>query len=105
MSCPASRCAKPADAIRRTRKNFFINLNPSEKKIMESPFSGKQCVWYRYTVEEYRTTGKHHYWATVKNGDSGVPFFVKDETGSVLVNPKGAEADIPMDYECNSGFG
>ena len=78
---------------------------PSEKKVMESPFSGKECVWYRYTVEEYRTTGKNHYWATVKNGDSGVPFFVKDETGSVLVNPKEAEVDIPMDYECDSGFG
>ncbi|MBI4018895.1 MAG: hypothetical protein HY364_01415 [Candidatus Aenigmarchaeota archaeon] len=78
---------------------------PAEKNIMESPFSGRKCVWYRYTIEEYRTSGKHHYWALVKNGDSGVPFFVKDETGSVLVNPKGAEVDVPMDYHCDSGFG
>ena len=45
------------------------------------------------------------YWATVKKGEEGVPFFVKDNTGSVLVDPNGAKIDIPVLYQCRSGSG
>jgi len=72
---------------------------------LKSPFSNKDCVYYKYTVEEYRQQGKHKRWVTVLSGDKIRPFYVRDETGQVLVDPASAKIDIPMDNEYSSGFG
>lgn len=85
---------------------IFGEAVPAEGQTLKSPFSGRECVYYRYTVEEYRSNGKHSYWSTVKKGDSGKMFYLRDSTGHVMVDPKGADVDIPKDYEFNSsGFG
>lgn len=73
------------------------------KDTIPSPFSGKPCVYYRYTVEEYRQRGKHSEWVTIKSGEHRDPFFVKDKTGSVLVHPRGATIDIPADNTVQTG--
>ena len=78
---------------------------PAEKKSLKSPFTSKDCVYYKYTVEEYRSSGKSSHWVTIKSGDSCMPFFLQDDTGKVLVDPKGAEIDIPMDNEFKSRSG
>ena len=72
---------------------------------MKSPFSQNDCVYYKYTVEEYRRSGKHSHWVTIKKGEERRHFYLKDETGSVLVDPKDAKIVIPMDNEFNSSFG
>jgi hypothetical protein len=72
---------------------------------LSSPFSGKDCVYYKYTIEEYRRSGKHSRWITVKNGDSRIRFYVQDDTGKILVNPDEASIEIPVDGEYNSGSG
>ena len=77
----------------------FGEALPAGKEILKSPFSGKDCVYYRYTVEEYRSSGKHRSWATIDKGNSRERFFLKDSTGQVLVDPDGAKVDIPMDFE------
>jgi len=74
-----------------------------DKKI-KSPFSNKNCVYYRYTIEEYRSSGKSSSWRTIKKGFDSIPFYLKDNTGKVLVDPKGAIVDIPKDFEFKSGF-
>lgn len=78
---------------------------PAQGKILKSPFSNSDCVYCRYTVEEYRSSGKSHYWAVVDSGEHGAYFFLRDDTGVVLVNPTGAEVDIPMDFEYDSSLG
>jgi hypothetical protein len=75
------------------------------KRILKSPFSNNDCVYYKYTIEEYRTSGKSSRWIIVDDGEEGTYFHLKDDTGSVLVDPKGAEVDIPLDSEFKSGFG
>jgi len=72
---------------------------------LRSPFSGSDCVYYRYTIEEYRRSGKSSRWVTVRKGQSNNCFYLKDDTGAVLVNPEGASIEIPMDNEYSSGWG
>ncbi|MBR9682582.1 MAG: hypothetical protein GOV02_02815 [Candidatus Aenigmarchaeota archaeon] len=67
-------------------------------KILKSPFTNKNCIYYKYSVEEYHHSKNGGYWATVKSGDKRSLFWLKDKTGMVLVNPKGADIDIPKDW-------
>lgn len=72
---------------------------------LKSPFLNKSCVYYKYIIQEYKSSGKSGHWATIRSGNEGVPFLLKDETGSVLVNPKNCEADIPWKYSFSTGLG
>ncbi len=72
---------------------------------LKSPFTQAECVYYRYSVEEYRRSGKSSRWVTLEKDANSVPFFVRDETGAVLVEPDGAEIDIPEDFRAESGMG
>ncbi|MAG73539.1 hypothetical protein CL620_04435 [archaeon] len=74
-------------------------------KLLESPFSLAKCVYYSYLVEEYRKQGKHSRWVTIRKDQSGIPFYLKDDTGKVLVDPIGADVDIPSDNVYKSNFG
>ncbi|MBS3073070.1 hypothetical protein J4477_04510 [Candidatus Pacearchaeota archaeon] len=68
-------------------------------KKFSSPFSKTDCVYCRYTIEEYRQQGKSSSWVMIKNGILKENFYLKDATGKVLVDPTKAEFDIPMNYE------
>jgi len=75
-------------------------------KLLKSPFSGKDCVYYRYEIDEMRTDNKgHSYWVTIKREEASTPFFLSDETGRVLIHPSGAKIDIKMDSRFESGIG
>ncbi len=70
----------------------------STRGTLEAPFTGTPCVYYRYTVEEYRKTGKSSSWVTIDSGQDARLFFVKDDTGSLLVDSKDANVDLPPDF-------
>ena len=78
---------------------------PAKKTLLTSPLSGKPCVYYAYAVEEYRSSGKHSRWVTIRSGSKGTPFFARDKTGSVLVDPQGAKIEIPKDIRYGSRLG
>lgn len=60
-----------------------------------SPVSGITCVWFRvnYFVRAgLGQAGKHDKWKWVGTRHSGkAPFYLRDDTGRVLVNPEGAQ--------------
>ena len=60
--------------------------------------SQTKCVYYKYKVEEYKmySSGnkRTHGWDTIYMGEKRIPFFEKDETGQVYVDPKEAVFDI-----------
>ncbi|NOZ01031.1 MAG: hypothetical protein GXP54_03980 [Deltaproteobacteria bacterium] len=63
---------------------------------MRSPYGDVECVYFRYQLQEFiqnmrgRTT-----WTTVASGSSGaVPFGIRDDTGEVMVIPRGAQMDL-----------
>ena len=73
------------------------------KETIKTPFSQSDCVYYRYTIEEYRrhtrrdSDGKVHTeyrWETVGSGERRIPFFARDDTGDAYVRPDGAEISV-----------
>lgn len=64
-----------------------------------APFSRKPCGWYSFEIHEKRAEGDGQEASqTVETGSSGdIPFRLDDGTGSVLVQPSGAEVDVPSE--------
>jgi len=62
-----------------------------------APFSGTECLAYEYEAQEYRGGGQHAHWQTVDEGLRAVPFLIEDDSGTVSVDPRGAE--IHLDEE------
>lgn len=79
--------------------------NGADDIIVKSPFSGTDCLFYRYTVEEWRSDDDGGHWVQLDQGRDGVRFLLKDETGEVIVDPEGAELELPADNTYNArGF-
>ena len=78
---------------------------PSEGKLLKSPFSQKDCVYYNYIIEECQSSGRNSRWVTVKSGENMAHFYLKDDTGSVLVDSKGARIELLEAFAFNSGLG
>ncbi len=76
-----------------------------EKAELRAPISRRPCVYYRYRVEERRGSGKNRRWATIDSGESSAwGFYLEDETGRVLVVPRGATITVATDLRlCRGG--
>lgn len=75
-----------------------------EKAELVAPISQRPCVYYRYKVEEERHNGKRTSWHTIESGDSSAwGFYLCDETGQVLVLPKGAQIELERDLFAREG--
>jgi hypothetical protein len=74
---------------------------------MIAPITARPCYYYRTLVWEYKQSGKNKQWVKVAGECMHVPFFVDDNTGRVLVDPRGADLDLHCDFEeqfCDSFF-
>lgn len=83
----------------------YGKVSESEDGKILSPFTKRECIYCKYTIEEYINTGKGGYWKKVKENESDSRFYLEDETGKVLVDPRKAEIKIKPDYEISSGVG
>jgi len=72
---------------------------PVEGRLFQSPFTESPCVYYRDTIEEFRSTGKSAQWVTIHKQEQWELFYLKDDTGMVLINPMDASFDIEKTYE------
>ena len=87
----------PTSKIRSVAMGFAEvcgKVLPIENGVFVSPFSNQNCVYYRYFIDEYRSTGKSSAWITVKKDVRQSMFYIKDETGKILVDPNMAKIDI-----------
>jgi len=84
---------------------IFGHVIPIKERVFKSPFTDKDCVYYKYTIEEYRSSGKSSHWVTIKKEEQRDLFYLKDETGMVLIDPTGAQIEARRDFEFQSGFG
>src|SRR5208282_4672559 len=55
------------------------------------PVERTPCCWWSCRVEEYRSNGKSGNWVTIKDMAAQDHLYLQDETGKVLVDPRGAE--------------
>jgi len=86
----------------------LVELTGKAKKIkpLQSPFTRIECVYYRYTIEQYRNRGNSSHWEVIAKGDSNYcPFWLDDGTGKIMVFPQGAELNLPVNYEFQTGLG
>lgn len=74
---------------------------------MIAPITARPCYYYRTLVWEYKQQGKNKQWVKVAGECMHLPFFVDDNTGRMLVDPRGADLDLHCDFEeqfCDSFF-
>jgi hypothetical protein len=74
---------------------------------MVAPITTHPCYYYRTLVWEWKQSGKNKSWVKVAGECMHLPFFIDDNTGCVLVDPRGADLDLHRDFEqefCDSFF-
>ena len=74
---------------------------------MVAPITTRPCYCYRTFVWEWKQCGKHKQWVKVAAECMHVPFFLDDNTGKVMVDPRGADLDLHRDFQqefCDSFF-
>jgi hypothetical protein len=74
---------------------------------MIAPVTARDCYYYRTLVWEWKRQGKSDEWVKVAGECMHVPFFLDDNTGRVLVDPRGADLDLHRDFQeefCDSFF-
>lgn len=72
-------------------------------RTLRAPFTGTACVACEYEVQEYQNSGNGGNWMTLAEDRDVVPFLFEDDTGSVAVDPEGAEFSLDTDAEIESG--
>ena len=74
---------------------------------MMAPITARPCHYYRTVVWEWKRQGRSNAWVKVAAECMHVPFFLDDNTGKVMVDPRGAELDLHRDFQqefCDSFF-
>jgi len=64
-----------------------------------SPLSQLDCFYYRAQAWMYEGEGRNKRQKKVAQETLCVPFFVEDETGRLMVDPRNAEIDWPPSYD------
>ncbi len=79
----------------RSAAQGYVELSglgvPGPKSAIKGPLTGIPCAWWRYKIEERRSTGRSRAWSTVQSDTSAEPFLLDDGTGQCLIDPRGAE--------------
>jgi hypothetical protein len=74
---------------------------------MIAPITVRPCYYYRTLVWEWKQSGKNKQWVKVAAECMHVPFFLDDNTGKIMVDPRGADLDLHQDFQqefCDSFF-
>jgi len=74
-------------------------------RTLQSPFTGTSTLVCEYKIQEWRSSGKSSHWETLHENLNAVPFLLEDDTGSVAIDPEGAEYSLERDAEIESGSG
>jgi hypothetical protein len=64
-----------------------------------APITARPCYYYRTLVWELQQRGKNKQWVKVAAECRHLPFFVDDNSGRLLVDPRGADLDLHRDFE------
>ena len=59
--------------------------------LLLSGLSQVPCLWFRYNIERYESSGKNSSWRSVERKTSDQPFMLNDGTGDCIVYPDRAD--------------
>lgn len=89
--------ATPTSKIRSAALGLVeVNGLATGPHTIPAPISGKPCFLYRTTAWQ-QSKGKKDDWEQVADETLHLPFFVKDTTGELLIEPLGADLDLHRD--------
>ena len=93
--------ATPASRIRSMAMGLVeLNGSVSERSRVSAPFSGRPCAYWEIEIATRSSRGEgRNSWSTVHRNRSGHPFYLRDDTGTALVYPQGAECHMPFGIE------
>jgi hypothetical protein len=66
---------------------------------MVAPVTERVCYYHRTLVWEWKQCGKNKQWVQVAAECMHLPFFLDDNTGKVMVDPRGADLDLHRDFQ------
>jgi E3 Ubiquitin ligase len=67
--------------------------------LMNAPLTSISCYCYRTVAWQEKQSGNNKEWTIVAEENLHVPFFLDDNTGRLLIDPRGAELDLHCDYK------
>ena len=67
--------------------------------VITSALKQLECYYYRSIAWEWKQRGRDSEWVKVAEESFHVPFYIDDNTGKVLVDPRGAEMDLHCDLK------
>lgn len=73
------------------------------KHSINSPLTGRECVFYHVTVERKKSSGKYSHWVKEIDEASCVDFFLDDGDDIALVEASAVEGYLEMDKNFRSG--
>jgi LemA protein len=76
--------------------NEVIGVGRPVRDTLIAPYSAAECVWYRARLErEEQRENNNSSWNKVSEIETGTPFWLTDDSGRVLVRPRGAAIELP----------
>ena len=89
----------PSSKIRSAAMGLVeINGLATGPYTMPAPITTVPCYYYRTMAWRWERRGKSSEWVKVADESLHVPFYLDDNTGRVLVDPRDAEMDIHRDF-------
>jgi len=70
---------------------FYGVLHEQAGTAVVAPLTGKPCLWWRFRIEEYQSSGKNRSWRLLESGSSEGWLVLDDGTERCLIDPRGAE--------------
>jgi E3 Ubiquitin ligase len=70
---------------------------------LSAPITGERCYLYQTTVWQQSKSARTQQWEMVTEQTLHLPFFLEDSTGQLLVEPLGADVDLPADFHDEYG--
>jgi hypothetical protein len=63
-----------------------------------APITARPCYYHRTLVWEWKQEGRNKKWVKVVAECMHVPFFLDDNTARVMIDPRGADLDLHLDF-------
>ena len=71
--------------------------------LLTGPYTKTPCVFYHIIIERLVRHRNSSNWVKEFDIKTEIPFFIHDETGSVVIDPRGADTDLPLRYTSIEG--
>ncbi len=101
--------ATPTSPIAQAHGNGPVEIKgrvvAGDQGVVMAPFSGRTGVWVKIQVQEYRSTGRSGYWASLLDELDQRPFYVDDRSGQLArVDANGANVIVDTVTIASSGM-